>query len=129
LLERQQALIEAQGREIEQLRRRVEQMEQRIVTPREQAAAPDGQETLTVPSVGQVAGIGQSQALPEISPTRPDVGDFPGAFPIPNSDAKLRIGGQIRMLLLLGTVACGRLPLLCDRPGPGHRTVHHRLVE
>ena len=98
-IERQQQLLEEQGRQIEQLRAEIAAM-----GPPAQPANPDGPVPQTaspaaVAAAGQIAPAAEqsSRRGPELPPDLVLSGEFPGSFAIPGSDAALKIGGLVRV--------------------------------
>ena len=104
LVQDQQALIARQQEALDGLERRLQQVESRVgsepgpsvkgaVLPEPQAPSPPASAPSTVEQ--RLASLEQSvQKLPEFA-TPGDFGDFPGSFPIPGTDAALRVGGQV----------------------------------
>jgi len=96
-IERQQRLLEEQGRQIEELRAAIAGMRAPAVAPPPEVAAPS---PAAVPvAVSQIVPGGDQSPprVPELPPDLVSSADFPGSFPIPGSDAALKIGGLVRV--------------------------------
>ena len=94
LLRRIEALQQAiaqQSRELDELRRLVAQSQSQSPAPPAAPTAPaaPGAE----PTVEEV----KEQRQSELPPDQLAASEFPGSFPIPNSDAALKIGGLVRV--------------------------------
>jgi hypothetical protein len=95
-LESQAKTLEAQAKQIEELRRQLTEK----LTPT--SPAPE-RATAAQPSEGTVAETQtaiesrNAQRTAELPPDQIAASEFPGSFPIPGSDAALKIGGLVRV--------------------------------
>jgi hypothetical protein len=96
-LEALQRQIDAQAQEIEALRRQLALLPAAPAPSTPVADAPTAPAT-EVPAEGQAAADSRTaQRQSEIPPDQLAASEFPGSFPIPNSDAALKIGGLVRV--------------------------------
>ena len=97
-IERQQQLLEEQGRQIDQLRNEIAAI--RATAPPAGTQSPAAQ-TLSpaAAAAGQSPPVAESSQarVPELPPDLVSSSEFPGSFPIPGSDAALKIGGLVRV--------------------------------
>jgi hypothetical protein len=95
-IEALQQTLEKQAQEIEELRRQLS--EQAPASPAPVAPAPTPQATQSSQQTTQsLADERRSQRQAENPPAQLATDQFPGSFPIPGSDAALRIGGLVRV--------------------------------
>lgn len=99
LIARQQELIEQQGRQITELRARLEQLESR--TGAQAGSPPPAPAATPAPTLANA----DNGALPEL-PARGQE-DVPGSLELTGSRARLRVGGQVRTLLVRNFGAVG----------------------
>jgi DcaP outer membrane protein len=91
-IEALQKAIEQQSRELDELRRLLAQSPAAPAPPPTPAPPPQA------PESGQSASENRTaQRVAELPPDQIAASEFPGSFPIPNSDAALRIGGLVRV--------------------------------
>jgi hypothetical protein len=92
-----QKAVEQQAREIEELRRLLGQAAGGA-TPATAPAAPAATPPSPAPVEQPDSAAGQRAAQrAELPPDQVAASEFPGSFPIPNSDAALKIGGLVRV--------------------------------
>ncbi len=101
-IERQQQLLEEQGRQIEQLRSEIAAMRGAAAPAAAPAAVARTSEPAApspVAAAGQAASANDRRAQrdPELPPDLISAAEFPGSFAIPGSDAALKIGGLVRV--------------------------------
>jgi len=115
----QRDLIERQSRDVRQLRQELAALRTRGVGGEHEAAAQDSalpsempampsepREQIAAPTAaarGESAGTATSTEVAEAQaddPTRVELADFPGAWPIPGTRAGLRIGGYVKTTMV-----------------------------
>jgi len=97
-IERQQQLLEEQGRQIDQLRNEIAAI--RATAPPAGTQSPAAQTSSpAAATAGQSPPVAESSQarVPELPPDLVSSSEFPGSFPIPGSDAALKIGGLVRV--------------------------------
>jgi len=97
-IERQQQLLEEQGRQIDQLRNEIAAI--RATAPPAGTQSPAAQTSSpAAAAAGQSPPVAESSQarVPELPPDLVSSSEFPGSFPIPGSDAALKIGGLVRV--------------------------------
>jgi hypothetical protein len=101
LLLQQKETIEAQAKELEALRKRLSEVETLALSShnRLQELEQKPSEPVVGEAVEQrLAELEQQvQRIPEAPTETVEVGDFPGSFRIPGTDAALKVGGQVRL--------------------------------
>jgi hypothetical protein len=99
-IERQQQLLEEQGRQLERLRNEIAAIRGSATpggpAPVAQTSEPPAPSPLA--AAAQASGADRRAARdPELPPDQISATEFPGSFAIPGSDAALKIGGLVRV--------------------------------
>ncbi len=136
-LEEQDRRLEDQGREIGELRKKTEETSALALASHNQVAELKQKPPAPTAPAAVEARLAQVEQdvprLPELTKTTVTASEFPGSFPIPGTDAGLRIGGLVRMVSVrtfdaLGTddrFVTSSIPIAgSEAAGKGDRTTY-----
>jgi hypothetical protein len=88
--------IEALERTLQEQAREIDELKRQLPTAKPQAPPP-GTPTQAAPPPPPVVADRAEQRTAELPPDQVAAAQFPGSFPIPGSDAALKIGGLVRV--------------------------------